>query len=640
MRLAWVLLCLTSLGAWASTTTPEQFGAYGNGIRGTSGVANGTTTFTDPNASWTASDVNKTIFIVPPIQTSYPTYQGTIAAVGSSTSITIHPALGWSSGLPGCSAAISGITRAASMVVTISTTSRTNPFAGLPYATLGGLTGTTQVNGKTYAITATGGAAGAWTITFGGVDSTGFSRYAAGGTLSSPCVSYYYGNVDNTAFAKAQAAVAVNAASTGYATGYNNYSRVDCLTLTSPKIYLLTQAVQIQGSGSGTAPCWKSDGGQATVAINISGSNEVVTFGSGVTPSRSASNFGRIDGITFDCTFSGADCLSFVGFQNPLLQNVHIMNAQNDCLEINPSSEQFIQQASLRGVNLQNCGNNAVTVAVGSGASGGSFANELDAENLVMGAVSSRTPGGACFYFKTTGAGVDSWAIANWKCTENWAGNTAFQPSAHCIVVGATASGDGVNHPFPNIGASFTKGYCEQAASYPLGPASNPIYIDPSTTANLTFQGFGSYFWGSNCSSCGGGSTPVANLIGNYPPSFNGAGYLTVAKGTPLDIYKTLAGYSGMCEIYMTDGTHANYVTFTVTGIGGTAPSISPALSSGKLPASNDSNNGADPNYALSASSNAGVAHLTLTNNGTPNITAAYQCQTLQSGQTPTFTWN
>ena len=128
MRLAWVLLCLISLGAWASTTTPEQFGAYGNGIRGTSGVANGTTTFTDPNASWTASDVNKTIFIVPPIQTSYPTYQGTIAAVGSSTSITIHPALGWSSGLPGCSAAISGITRAAPMVVTISASRQDESF--------------------------------------------------------------------------------------------------------------------------------------------------------------------------------------------------------------------------------------------------------------------------------------------------------------------------------------------------------------------------------------------------------------------------------------------------------------------------------------------------------------------------------
>ena len=109
------------------------------------------------------------------------------------------------------------------------------------------------------------------------------------------------------------------------------------------------------------------------------------------------------------------------------------MNAQNDCLEINPSSEQFIQQASLRGVKLQNCGNNAVTVAVGSGASGGSFANELDAENLVMGAVSSRTPGGACFYFKTTGAGVDSWAIANWKCTENGR-QYRLSPSAHCIV--------------------------------------------------------------------------------------------------------------------------------------------------------------------------------------------------------------
>ena len=76
--------------------SPDQYGAFGDGIQSISGVTNNTTTFTDANGTFNSFDVGKQIFIVPPQQTGDATFAGTISAVGSATSITLSGNPGWS----------------------------------------------------------------------------------------------------------------------------------------------------------------------------------------------------------------------------------------------------------------------------------------------------------------------------------------------------------------------------------------------------------------------------------------------------------------------------------------------------------------------------------------------------------------
>jgi len=77
----------------------EWWGATGNGKAGGSGaITNGSTSFSDANATFTAADVGKSIFIVPPQYTTYTPFIGTIASYVSATQVTISSALAWAAG--------------------------------------------------------------------------------------------------------------------------------------------------------------------------------------------------------------------------------------------------------------------------------------------------------------------------------------------------------------------------------------------------------------------------------------------------------------------------------------------------------------------------------------------------------------
>lgn len=80
-------------------------------------------------------------------------------------------------------ATITGITNAASAVVTINTVSGANPFSIGNNVGFQGVAGMTQINGLVGNITATGGSSGAWTFTVN-INSSGFGVYSSGGTVN------------------------------------------------------------------------------------------------------------------------------------------------------------------------------------------------------------------------------------------------------------------------------------------------------------------------------------------------------------------------------------------------------------------------------------------------------------------------
>lgn len=80
---------------------------------------------------------------------------------------------------------ITGITKATSAVVTISTVSGSNPFSiGQQLGISGISTGMTQINGVAGIVQGTGGSSGAWTVTLD-INSAAFGAYTTGGVLSS-----------------------------------------------------------------------------------------------------------------------------------------------------------------------------------------------------------------------------------------------------------------------------------------------------------------------------------------------------------------------------------------------------------------------------------------------------------------------
>lgn len=78
--------------------------------------------------------------------------------------------------------AISGITQAASAIITVSNPVPTNPFSVAETVSITGVSGMTQINGLSAAVSAIGGVAGAWTITLP-INSSTFSAYSSGGLL-------------------------------------------------------------------------------------------------------------------------------------------------------------------------------------------------------------------------------------------------------------------------------------------------------------------------------------------------------------------------------------------------------------------------------------------------------------------------
>jgi hypothetical protein len=94
-------------------------------------------------------------------------------------------AFGYQSCFNETAAIITGISGAASAVVTVNTVSPANPFlVNCPIIIEGIITGMTQINGVQGTVTATGGVSGAWTITTN-INSSGFTAWSAGGGVSS-----------------------------------------------------------------------------------------------------------------------------------------------------------------------------------------------------------------------------------------------------------------------------------------------------------------------------------------------------------------------------------------------------------------------------------------------------------------------
>lgn len=96
---------------------------------------------------------------------------------------------------------ISGISKAASAVVTSNQVSVNNPFYFLSLIGFNGVAGMTQINGLTGTISAVGGVSGAWTATTD-INSSGFSVYTSGGScfpLGNTAFGYQTGTALTTA---------------------------------------------------------------------------------------------------------------------------------------------------------------------------------------------------------------------------------------------------------------------------------------------------------------------------------------------------------------------------------------------------------------------------------------------------------
>ena len=78
---------------------------------------------------------------------------------------------------------VSGITQAASAVVTLSTVSTINPLSAGCTVELYNVSGMTQINGVIGQVTAIGGSSGAWTVTVN-INSSAFSAYTGGGQVA------------------------------------------------------------------------------------------------------------------------------------------------------------------------------------------------------------------------------------------------------------------------------------------------------------------------------------------------------------------------------------------------------------------------------------------------------------------------
>lgn len=79
---------------------------------------------------------------------------------------------------------ITGITQAASGVVTLSTGGGANPFSVGQTITFASIVGMTQLNGLVGTVTAIGGVTTAWTATFN-INTTAFTAWASAGTAAS-----------------------------------------------------------------------------------------------------------------------------------------------------------------------------------------------------------------------------------------------------------------------------------------------------------------------------------------------------------------------------------------------------------------------------------------------------------------------
>lgn len=80
---------------------------------------------------------------------------------------------------------ITGITQGATPTVTINTVSTTNPFAAGLVVAFAGVVGMTQINGIQASISSIGGSSGAWTAVLANLNTSAFTGYSSGGTMTS-----------------------------------------------------------------------------------------------------------------------------------------------------------------------------------------------------------------------------------------------------------------------------------------------------------------------------------------------------------------------------------------------------------------------------------------------------------------------
>lgn len=190
---------------------------------------------------------------------------------------------------------VTGVSKAASAVVTVSTVSAANPFVVGQFIYFSGLAGMTQLNGLGGTVTAIGGASGAWTATFN-INTSGFGVWTAGGqAFGMHSAGSVKGNVfgdvlgrgsaiDVTFLANSECACNTDLAKTGGASHYNGVHTDSNSNLLLPPTNGFTG-----GSGLGTASPTFGDtrfkqlliGGLSLVSGSLSPSNDSLGSQSG-----------------------------------------------------------------------------------------------------------------------------------------------------------------------------------------------------------------------------------------------------------------------------------------------------------------------------------------------------------------------
>lgn len=267
-------ICINFLNGW-TYTAPGSVGTYCNYSTAT-GVTNGTNAaagnigeIVGANCQIAATATVTFTQASPGIVTwTSPPFSALGAPTQWTCPINFTTAGTFPTGLVPFSAnAVSGITQANPMVATVSTVIATNPFAVGTTVLFTGVVGMTQVNGNYYSVTAIGGSSGAWTATFGAVNSTGFTAYSSGGTATTgnywAIGSTLSGNTFQIADSAAHALAATNAI---------NFTSAGSGTQTGILGAGATTATVISGAGVAiSAGDWDCNGMGDFVPVGITG---------------------------------------------------------------------------------------------------------------------------------------------------------------------------------------------------------------------------------------------------------------------------------------------------------------------------------------------------------------------------------
>ena len=213
----------------------EWWGATGNGKTSSSGViAALTTAFTDANAAFTSADVGKSIYIVPPVNTTWAPFLGTIAARVSATAVTLSGIPLWASDAA-FTATCSGHTLTVSAVATGTL---------LPGQAVTGASAGTIIE---YQLTGSQGSTGTYYV------NNSQTIGSATGMTAASVVSYYYGTDDTAAITAANASVGQLATSAGTNVGYVLAAATTKLSFLAPNIYLMSGQALIGANPSTVA---------------------------------------------------------------------------------------------------------------------------------------------------------------------------------------------------------------------------------------------------------------------------------------------------------------------------------------------------------------------------------------------------